>query len=154
MTGLCVGHTGIHLRVWVPLILRLNVYCQWLWTSDGAAEAPGALLAKAAESSLYAYSSLLDVLVQGGEVGGMSAEARKARHQTHRTSGAPRLRGLAGRMLNAARVWPVPRRLPTSLVRLRVSPVCLSARCDVDSQLSAKNRENGLDTRPPDRALA
>ena len=84
----------------------------------------------------------------------MSAEARKARHQTHRTSGAPRLRGLARRMLNAARVWPVPRRLPTSLVRLRVSPVCLSARCDVDSQLSAKNRENGLDARPPDRALA
>ena len=37
----------------------------------------------------------------------MSAEARKARHQTHRTSGAPRLRGLARRMLNAARVWPV-----------------------------------------------
>ena len=62
MTGLCAGLTGIHLRVWV-LILRLNVYCQWLWTSDGAAEAHGALLAKAAESSLYTYSSLLDVLV-------------------------------------------------------------------------------------------
>ncbi len=63
MTGLCVGHTGIHLRVWVPLILRLNVYCQWPWTSHSAAEAQEALLAKAAESSLYAYSSLLDVLV-------------------------------------------------------------------------------------------
>jgi hypothetical protein len=39
-------------------------------------------------------------------------------------------------MLDAAGVWPVPRRLPTSLVRLRVSPVCLSAGSDIDSQSS------------------
>ena len=75
MTGLCAGLTGIHLRVWVPFILRLNVYCQWLWTSDCTAEAAGALPAETAKGSLNANSSLLNVLVQCSEVSGMGAEA-------------------------------------------------------------------------------
>jgi hypothetical protein len=126
----------------------------WLWTSDGTAEAAGALLAEAAESSLDANSSLLNVLIQCSEVGSMGAEARKARHKAHRTSRAPRLGASARHMLDAVGAWLVPRRLPTSLVRLRVSPVRPSARSAEHSQLSAEGRENGLATRPPDRALA
>jgi hypothetical protein len=36
-----------------------------------------------AEGSLDADSSLLNELIQCGEVGGMGAEARKARHKAH-----------------------------------------------------------------------
>ena len=151
MTGLRVGHTECPLRVWVPLILRLSAHCQWLCTSDCAAEAAGALPAETAKGSLKANSSLLNVLIQCSEVSGMGAETRK---EVYRTGRASRLEELAGRMLDAARVWPVPRGLPTSLVRLRVPPVRLSAGSDMDSQLCAKGRENGLDTRPPDGALA
>ena len=154
MTGLRVGHTEFPLRVWVPLILRLSAHCQWLCTSDCAAEAAGALPAETAKGSLNANSSSLNVLIQCSEVRGMGAETRKARHEVHRTSRASRLKELARRMLDAAGVWPVPRGLPTSLVRLRVPPVCLSAGSDMDSQLCAKGRENGLDPRPPDGALA
>ena len=64
MTGLRVGHTEFHLRVEVPLILRLNAHCQWLWTSDCTAEAAGALPAETAEGSLNANSSPLNVLIQ------------------------------------------------------------------------------------------
>ena len=151
MTGLRVGHTEFPLRVWVPLILRLSAHCQWLCTSDCAAEAAGALPTETAKGSLNANSSLLNVLIQCSEVSGMGAETRK---EVYRTGRASRLEELAGRMLDAARVWPVPRGLPTSLVRLRVPPVRLSAGSDMDSQLCAKGRENGLDTRPPDGALA
>jgi hypothetical protein len=103
---------------------------------------------------LKANSSLLNVLIQCSEVSGMGADTRKARHEVHKTGRASRLKELARRMLDAAGVWPVPRGLPTSLVRLRVPPVCLSTGSDKDSQLCAKGRENGLDPRPPDRASA
>ena len=73
MTGLRVSHTGVTPRVCVPLILRLSAHYRWLWTSDGTAEAAGALLAETAESSLDADSSLLNELIQCSEVGGMSA---------------------------------------------------------------------------------
>ena len=83
MTGLRVGDTEFHLRVQVPLILRLNAHCQWLWTSDCTAEAAGALPAETAKGPLNANSSLLNVLIQCSEVSGMGAEARKARHKAH-----------------------------------------------------------------------
>ncbi len=116
MTGFRVGHTGIRPGVYVTFILRLNAHCQWLWTSGGTAEAAGALPAEAAESSLDANSSLLNVLIQCSEVGGVGAEARKARHKAHRTSRAPRLRGSARHRLDAVGTWLVPRRLPTALL--------------------------------------
>jgi hypothetical protein len=103
---------------------------------------------------LNANSSSLNVLIQCSEVSGMGAEAREARLEAHRTGRASRLKELARRMLDAAGVWPVPRGLPTSLVRLRVPPVRLSAGGDMDSQLSAEGCDDGLDARPPDRALA
>ena len=84
----------------------------------------------------------------------MGAEARKARHKAHRTGRASRLRGSDRPRLDAVGTWLVSRRLPTSLVRPGMSPVCLSVGSDMDSQLSVKGRENGLDTRPPDGALA
>ena len=101
-----------------------------------------------------ADSSLLNELIQCSEVGGMGAEARKARHKAHRTSRAPGLRGSARHRLDAVGTWLVPRRLPTALVRLRVSAVYPSARSVEHSQLSAKGLENELDTRPSDGALA
>ena len=107
-----------------------------------------------AEGSLDADSSLLNELIQRSEVGGMGAEARKARHKAHRTSRAPRLRGSAGHRLDAVGTWLVPRRLPTALVRLRVSAVYPSARSVEHSQLSAKHRKRGLDARPLGGALA
>ena len=112
--------------------------------------------AETAEGSLNANSSPLNVLIQCSEVSGMGAEARQARHKAHRTGRASRLRGSVRPRLDASAVgtWLVSRRLPTSLVRPGMSPVCLSAGGDMDSQLSAKCRENGLDTRPPDGALA
>ena len=128
MTGLRVGHTEFHLRVEVPLILRLNAHCQWLWTSDGTAEAAGALPAETAKGSLNANSRLLNVPIQCSEVSGMGAETRKARHKAHRMGGASRLRGSVRPMLDAVGTWLVPRRLPASLVRPGMSPVCLSAR--------------------------
>ena len=154
MTGLRVGHTEFPLRVRVPLILRLDAHCQWLWTSDCTAEAAGALPAETAKGSLNANSSLLNVLIQCSEISGMGAEAREARHEAHRKGRASRLRGLARSRLDAVGTWPVSRRLPTSLVRLRVSPVGLSARSGEHCQLSAEGCDNGLDARPPDRALA
>ena len=153
MTGLRVGHTEFPLRVRVPLILRLDAHCQWLWTSDCTAEAAG-LPAETAKGSLNASSSLLNVLIQCSEISGMGAEAREARHKAHRTGRASRLRGSVRPRLDAVGTWLVPRRLPTSLVRPGMSPVCLPAGGDKYSQLSAKIRENGLDTRPPDGALA
>ena len=107
-----------------------------------------------AEGSLDADSSLLNELIQCSEVGGMGAEARKARHKAHRSSRAPRLRGPAGHRLDAVGTWLVPRRLPTALVGLRVSSVYPSARGVEHRQLSAKSLENGLDTFPSDGALA
>ena len=154
MTGLRVGHTECPLRVWVPLILRLGAHCQWLCTSDCAAEAAGALPAETAKGSLKANSSLLNVLIQCSEVSGMGAETGKARHETHRTGRASRLRGSVRPRLNAVGTWLASRRLPTSLVRPGVSPVGLSARRGEHCQLSAEGCDNGLDARPPDRALA
>jgi len=84
----------------------------------------------------------------------MGAEAREARHKAHRKGRASRLRESVRPRLDAVGTWLVPRRLPTSLVRPGMSPVCLSAGSDKYSQLSAKIRENGLDTRPPDGSLA
>ena len=52
-----------------------------------------------------ADSSLLNELIQCSEVGGMGAEARKARHKAHRSSRAPRLRGSAGHRLDAVGTW-------------------------------------------------
>ena len=110
--------------------------------------------AETAKGSLNANSSPFNVLIQCSEVSGMGAEARKARHKAHRTGGASRLRGSVRPRLDAVGTWLVSWRLPTSLVRPGMSPVCLSAGGDMDSQLSAKGRKNGLDTRPPDGALA
>ena len=50
--SLCSPHPPAE---WPPAHYR------WLWTSDGAAEAAGAVLAETAESSLDADSSLLNV---------------------------------------------------------------------------------------------
>ena len=154
MTGLRVRYTGVAPKISAPLILRLSAQCRWLWTSDDAVEAAGALPAETAKGSLNASSGLLNVLIQCSEISGMGAEAREARHEAHRTGRASRLRGLARPRLDAVGTWPVSRRLPTSLVRLRVPPVGLSARSGEHCQLSAEGCDNGLDARPPDGALA
>ena len=107
-----------------------------------------------AEGSLDAGSSLLNEAIQCSEVGGMGAKARKARHRAHRSIRATRLRGAARHRLDAVGTCRMPRRLPTALVRLGVSPVHPSARSVEHCQLSAEHRKRGLDTRPLGGALA
>ena len=48
-----------------------------------------------------ADSCLLNELIQCREIGGMGAEATKARHKAHRSSRAPRVRGSAEHRLDA-----------------------------------------------------